>query len=252
MSTPERFDHPVLNDLYVTLETIEEAEKILKRSKDLLHQITTELPTRIGNNDDLKDAIFHHLYWFDERVSATALKQAFQRYPLSQTSKRNAPNAIRNARVEITCNQCTQPFYKEFDSRNKLNIHREGVTRTEKYTRVGYRETCPDCLTKAAFQTNDQYQRWQEEREQYLHHLRTMPYSEYLQTPHWQERRTRSLKKAGFRCQVCNAYGVRLNVHHRTYERRGYEFDTDLIVLCQECHGIFHENGKLAEDGSED
>jgi hypothetical protein len=54
--------------------------------------------------------------------------------------------------------------------------------------------------------------------------------------------------KAGFRCQVCNAYGVQLNVHHRTYERRGAEWDTDLIVLCHDCHEIFHTNGKLAKD----
>lgn len=75
-----------------------------------------------------------------------------------------------------------------------------------------------------------------------------MPYYEYLQTPEWAERRQRAMKRAGFRCQVCNAYGVQLNTHHRTYERRGNEWDKDLITLCRTCHEIFHQNGQLAEE----
>jgi hypothetical protein len=52
--------------------------------------------------------------------------------------------------------------------------------------------------------------------------LRAMPYREYLRTPEWQPRRERALERAGRRCQVC--YGdEQLDVHHRTYERRGDE-----------------------------
>jgi hypothetical protein len=45
----------------------------------------------------------------------------------------------------------------------------------------------------------------------------------------------------GHRCQVCNRGLGTLDVHHRTYERRGQELDEDLTVLCRACHGIFHE-----------
>jgi hypothetical protein len=31
-----------------------------------------------------------------------------------------------------------------------------------------------------------------------------------------------------------------LNVHHRTYERRGYELPEDLTVLCVACHTAVH------------
>lgn len=78
-----------------------------------------------------------------------------------------------------------------------------------------------------------------------LNELQAMPYQDYLRSPEWQTRRTRSLKLAGYHCQVCNASGVILNVHHRTYERLGYEYDQDLIVLCQDCHHTFHNNRKL-------
>ena len=50
----------------------------------------------------------------------------------------------------------------------------------------------------------------------------------------------------GVRCQVCNTDKSILDTHHRTYERLGRELDGDLIVLCRDCHRIFHENGKLA------
>lgn len=74
--------------------------------------------------------------------------------------------------------------------------------------------------------------------------LKDMPYQEYLQTPEWQEKRKRALKKSDYRCQVCNTNSEQLNVHHRTYERRGDEIDSDLIVLCRSCHEKFHEIDK--------
>lgn len=76
---------------------------------------------------------------------------------------------------------------------------------------------------------------------EYLH---TLPYAEYLLTPHWQNMRRGALERAQHRCQVCNA-SKGLHVHHRTYERRGYEHNEDLIVLCEGCHQLFHDHGKL-------
>lgn len=75
--------------------------------------------------------------------------------------------------------------------------------------------------------------------------LRIMPYQEYLQTPEWKTRREQALLRAGHRCQVCNSNNTTLNTHHRTYIRRGNELPEDLIVLCQSCHQLFHDNGKL-------
>ena len=75
--------------------------------------------------------------------------------------------------------------------------------------------------------------------------LASMPYREYLKTPEWNDRRKRKLEAVGYACQVCNASGVQLDVHHRTYARRGGELDDDLTVLCHDCHGIFHAAGKV-------
>ncbi len=75
--------------------------------------------------------------------------------------------------------------------------------------------------------------------------LRAMPYKEYLHTPHWKRRREDKLRASGYRCQVCNRGSGILDVHHRTYKRRGEELDEDLTVLCRECHHLFHEHGRL-------
>ncbi len=73
---------------------------------------------------------------------------------------------------------------------------------------------------------------------------RTMPYREYLQTSEWQAARMQALRRADYRCQVCNRSGP-LEVHHRTYERRGREAPQDLIVLCDRCHEVFHLHRRL-------
>lgn len=65
-----------------------------------------------------------------------------------------------------------------------------------------------------------------------------MNYQAYLKTIAWKERRTAALRRAGYRCQVCNG-SDRLEVHHRTYERIGQEDPADLTVLCHECHELF-------------
>ena len=72
-----------------------------------------------------------------------------------------------------------------------------------------------------------------------------LPYSEYLKTDGWKARQLKALDRAGNRCQVCNS-ADRPEVHHRTYERLGHERAGDLIVLCRNCHQLFHDNGRLA------
>jgi len=75
--------------------------------------------------------------------------------------------------------------------------------------------------------------------EQAITALRQLPYAEYLKTAHWQRVRALALEQAGHVCDLCG-HDDRLEVHHRTYERVGMERQSDLIVLCYDCHRDFH------------
>ena len=77
--------------------------------------------------------------------------------------------------------------------------------------------------------------------------LRDMPYADFLNTYYWDIVRKYKLVKGNYSCELCNTKGTVLNVHHKTYEHRGeeYRYLEDLIVLCSDCHGKFHN--KLAE-----
>lgn len=79
-----------------------------------------------------------------------------------------------------------------------------------------------------------------------LRELQTMPYHDYLLTPEWQEKRKGALQRAEYKCQVCNA-SEQLHTHHRTYERRGRELPSDLTVLCEKCHSLYHQIQKPQE-----
>jgi 5-methylcytosine-specific restriction endonuclease McrA len=78
-----------------------------------------------------------------------------------------------------------------------------------------------------------------------LAELREMPYREYLRTPEWRKTRAAALLRSGHSCAVDVTHTKDLEVHHRTYERLGEELETDLLVLCRDCHRSHHQrNGR--------
>src|SRR4051812_40144247 len=75
--------------------------------------------------------------------------------------------------------------------------------------------------------------------------LRRLPYREYLRTAHWQRVRVLALERARHACALCPA-AERLEVHHRSYARKGFEQPEDVIVLCRHCHARHHGKPSLA------
>lgn len=71
--------------------------------------------------------------------------------------------------------------------------------------------------------------------------IKKIGYSAFLQTAYWFAVSSVVKSRAGMRCQVCNS-GNGIQVHHRTYDTHGREHlnMTDLVVLCDNCHGLFH------------
>lgn len=118
-------------------------------------------------------------------------------------------------------------YYAEADSRR--NAAQRAVSEIDTYLYIapiwdGLSDPGPDFL--------DAY-------DQRLAELRAMRYADYLLTPEWLATRATIRERFGNRCAVCNSDRT-LQVHHRTYERRGEEDIRDLTLLCADCHSRFH------------
>lgn len=226
-----RFEHPATEEVYQALTEIEQAEQHLARA-------LSHLPHLIGDNEELRQAIISHFYWYEEKIKPSSLADIFG------LGEKSVGRYAGHASLTRICQTCQQEFELVVTSRANLKDLTDGYRAQKQCGSCSEKEK----LAKAqrSSQVLQEYQAQRAAAFARIEYLRTMPYREYLQTPEWGEIRKGALKRASFRCQVCNAYGVRLNVHHRTYERRGNEDNRDLIVLCEDCHGIFHENGSLA------
>lgn len=64
--------------------------------------------------------------------------------------------------------------------------------------------------------------------------------TEYTKSPHWRATRERALLRAGGYCARCRLKSNRLEVHHLTYRNLGQERESELIVLCHDCHATEH------------
>lgn len=66
------------------------------------------------------------------------------------------------------------------------------------------------------------------------------PYQEYLTSVRWRRRRHARLQMAKGKCERCGAVVRFTDVHHVHYDRLGAERDSDLEVLCRDCHKKHH------------
>ena len=68
----------------------------------------------------------------------------------------------------------------------------------------------------------------------------SMSYQQYRNTEYWYDLRQEIITSRGNKCERCGSDFL-LDVHHRNkVYRRGHEIDSDLIVLCRECHTKEH------------
>lgn len=177
------------------------------------------------------------LYWLaDMYLAATEILS-----PLGYSPNTSAKRVVYPLTVAYC--QCGQPL--TVNTRSDLQHFRTEQRRNN--LRVYGLDQCKACRDTEQKRRNQRAEESAAAYAQRVAQLRQMPYREYLQTEEWKERRRRAMKRAGFRCQVCNQSDT-LNVHHRTYERRGDERNDDLLVLCQPCHELFHRQGKLARE----
>lgn len=232
-----------LKDIEAILTDISETEASLESLKEQLHDKVENLGEEIEDREQLLE-LAAYLYWMVPEIKSASIALALTGEPKVHSLKKILPSVT----AEIYCDRCNAAI--PFESRSKLHgtirdlqqQKKRGIARWAE----GYSIVCEDCRNEIFTERNEKYNLERAAYQKRLLELRSMPYREYLRTPEWQTRRKRHLKSAGYKCQVCNASSTRLDVHHRTYERRGEELFKDLIVLCRGCHELFHKEGKLA------
>ncbi|MBC8393350.1 MAG: hypothetical protein H8E17_12390 [Deltaproteobacteria bacterium] len=62
---------------------------------------------------------------------------------------------------------------------------------------------------------------------------------DYYKSTQWQKIRQRILKKFDYICVECGDNGNQ--VHHLTYDRLYNEKDSDLVLVCEQCHKEIHD-----------
>lgn len=179
------------------------------------------------------------LYW-DSDMTA---KQILETVGITDVRPSDMPRLVGARTVQIPCVDCgdLQPVVVE--SRADEEAARSGNTWRNKKRRSAGQIRCESCLldllSRIARDQEDR-QRAAKDEDRIREELRSMPYAEYLKTDHWQAIRKEALRRAGYRCAVCNAQNETLDAHHRTYVNRGSERSGDVIALCRTCHGRFH------------
>ena len=76
---------------------------------------------------------------------------------------------------------------------------------------------------------------------------RQRQYRRYLRTEGWKQRRRVALDRAAGFCEDCGAR-TKLEVHHRTYKRKGTERPEDLVAVCHSCHDERHHGKRTTVD----
>jgi len=222
-----------LAEMRSCVDQINSAKERLEKLKTIINPLIDAFFFE-AKSEDLEREAVATLYWGYEYIDASAIRDAAEGTGAFGTS---FSKHIYPVSVETFCSDCGAKMEAFAKSRTKLG----------EYSRGRGFPRCEECQRRREEETAKAFSGWKEreaERQQVIQELRAMPYKEYLQTEHWQALRYDSLKRAGFQCELCASKGE-LHVHHKTYERHGYEYKKDLIVLCANCHAKFHN--KLAE-----
>lgn len=233
-----RPDVPAMDEIESVLKDIQDMEQAILELKERLRELPQAIAEQLNTEEERLNAA-RYLYWMIPEIPSDAIGQG-----LLGVKVHKLKEIIGSAKSEIDCERCGKPIH--FQSRTHMKeIIKASASAHPRYAE-GYRVLCEACWNEIQIERNKEYKRQYALRQKRLQELKDMPYQEYLKTPEWQARRKQHLRSVGYRCQVCNASGVLLDVHHRTYERRGEEHYKDLIALCRNCHELFHNSGKLA------
>lgn len=239
----DRPNVPAMDEIGSVLQDIKDMENAIDDLKKRLRDLPARVSEQLGTFEERVNAA-QYLYWMFPKLSAKSIGRGM--LGLNEYKFRELIDSVE---ASVKCGRCKQQI--RFRSRSHMSEIAKLVKADEDSTGAhyekGFKILCDGCSREVAEEYKREYERDETMRRARVGTLKTMPYVDFLRTMYWQERRREHLQSTGYSCQVCNARDVTLDVHHRTYARRGQEHYTDLLTLCRDCHGLFHREGRLAE-----
>lgn len=214
----------MINELCCVLGEISELEKEYKKKKQELREKAKKIV--IDYKGEITQELIDFYYW--ESGLPTAILER------KLDSNKSLAKLARPCKIKIPCGTCGDDVIVKGKSRSELI----NLRYLSKFT------LCESCKRKK----NEKEPRKRNSLKLYnksknfteIERLNNLTYQEYIETPYWDNTRKRALKAAGYRCQKCRKVNVPLDVHHLTYERRGQELLSDLLVVCRPCHEAIH------------
>ncbi len=154
-------------------------------------------------------------------------------------------------------NEEREPFQRLEDCTHELYETRKRTLANES---VVFAVQCVDCgaqvgsfLKKLSVQSPHTLQDWDEEAQDWYFEERRRKiaertttvdpwwdiYREYLKSTQWKLVRNKIIARQSGLCEGCRDQRIS-QVHHKTYDRVGYELLIDLVGLCDDCHKTAH------------
>lgn len=201
---------------------IKKIESIIQETRDLKDKIEAlmeearSLALQVKDKEDLT-----YIYWNVPEISTSTLAKA-----VGETSIFRFLHDDHINPKEKECTECGETI--EIKSKSKYDDVKDKDL------------TCKKCVKIKNIDSDNRHKERQKIYWARREELKTMPYKKYLKTKEWNETRAQHLEEIGYKCQLCNQGDKTIDIHHRTYERRGEEKYTDLFGLCRPCHSKHH------------
>ena len=67
-------------------------------------------------------------------------------------------------------------------------------------------------------------------------------YQKFISSEKWNIIKHIIVRKRGYKCELCG-HIRNIQLHHKNYDHKlGYEREEDLILLCDRCHKVSHQD----------
>lgn len=222
-------NNKIMDELNQILQEIKEQEIILLKLKEKLNDFPKYASEKISSFEE-KVEFAKYLYWNVPKINSKSLSELLLNVKGVEYHK-----LLCTIDNNFICEKC-----KNFII---LNSRTHKISLIQDKNRYG-ELICPECwtikLNEHRIQRELEEKQYFEKRQEKINYLKSLPYKEYLQTQHWKDIRTRMMKRSNYSCSMCGNKNVILHIHHRSYKNLGNEDYSDLIVLCEDCHGKFH------------